>query len=163
MLRHPASPRSRSRCIAPTPPLSPGSPPRALSSLATFLEDAVARAWLRHRTSEGGCAFPPVARVPASHSPAAARPVLGVLAAGRGGPPLCASPGSGPCTARQFLSGLLSLHPGPPPALTDPRGPRLASRAQRSASLTRLPTLSSLLYSFFPRISLPCCSSSLTF
>lgn len=31
------------------------------------------------------------------------RPVLGVLAAGRGGPPLCVS-GSGPCTARQFLS-----------------------------------------------------------
>ena len=113
---------------APTPPLAPGSPPRALSSLATFLEDAVApslapppepvRAAVRSHLLRGCQPVTlPLLDVPLLD-------VLGVLAAGTGDHlPVCLQAWD-PGSARQFLSGLLlALLSSPPPALTFPRGP----------------------------------------
>lgn len=134
---------------APTPPLAPGSPPRALSSLATFLQDAVAPS----------LAPPPepVRAAARSHLLRGCQPVtlplldvplldvLGILAAGRGGSPPCESPGSGPWQRAPvpLRAPLGSAVQSPSSPDVPSRSPRLASWAQRSAGLTRLPALSS--------------------
>lgn len=145
---------------APTPPPAPGSPPRALSSLATFLEDALApppepvRAAARSHLLRG-CqpdTAPLLRRCSASS----------LLDAG--GHPLCVSR-LGTLAPRADSSQGSSRLCRPVPSSPDvpSRSARLASCAQRSASLTQLPAVSSLLYSAFPSGRTQSTPFSLTF
>ena len=155
-LRHSASPRSRSRRFQRS---HAASRPRLSSARSEQLGYFSGRRrgpepGSAARTSEGGCPFPPVARVPAGHSPAAGRPATGRAwrprCWNRGSPP-CASPGLGswqraPVPLRAPVGSAVQ---SPSSSDVPSRSPRLASWAQRSAGLTRLPALSSLIYSAF--------------
>lgn len=153
VLRHPASPRSRSRWFQRS---HAASLPRLSSARSEQLGYFSGRRrgpepGSAARTSEGGCAFPPVARVPASHSPAAAAGARRPRCWTRGVTPLCVSRlGTLRRAAVPLRAPLGSAVQSPSSPDVPSRSPRLASGAQRSAGLTRLPALSSLLYSFFP-------------
>lgn len=164
VLRHPASPRSRSRWFQRSHAASlPGSPPQgALSSLATFLEDAVAPSLAPPPEPVRAAARSHLLRGCQPVTLPLLRPVLGVLAAGRGGPPPVRLQAGTLHRAAVPLRTFRLCCPVPSSPDVPSRSPRLASPGSRPAGLTWLPALSSLPLQLFFQRTRPT-PSSLTF